>query len=452
MTQRIEVKSVEMVIPAGTERGQYDCDRCGDMIPKDTDMTIAIYDDGDGYVGKGTFHAGCTDNYPSAPMPSPTPDVATLTCEHCGTDHDDKGIRVDDRPNPRNSLGNHKKWCRSNPRNMGVAPKRSPLQAGQLGSMNPATGVITPVAPPVAPTPAPAPVAPPPPPSNTLVPEHYSAQLERQRSETVSEFATLRSQVGNTPLSKAGQDVMQQLKYCYAARQPVLLLGPSGVGKSVAVRKIASESETPVVSLNLTKATRMEALIGQPVFRGSNEPIGWNDGMLGHAVRNGYICNLEEVTRSADTIARLFSITDQLGRSMPMTENPYETSIDVHPDFWLVASGNPSGGGYHTGELDRAFLSRFFVIEVSESLALERDVLTNHGMSYENVDYLYDMIDTMKGQGIQVPNTRDLVQVADLNAAGMPMIDAIKGAIALKQPDKVNASAIVTFAENYAWK
>ena len=42
MTQRIEVKSVEMVIPAGTERGQYDCDRCGDMIPKDPDMPIAI--------------------------------------------------------------------------------------------------------------------------------------------------------------------------------------------------------------------------------------------------------------------------------------------------------------------------------------------------------------------------------------------------------------------------
>lgn len=444
MDAQFEPREVVKVMPSSPRR--WDCDDCGNTIAAGDPMAIVRI------AGQGLVPICETCQQSEASVQAAQSPVASgMTCPHCGTATDDEGRRFADRPNPGNSLGNHKKWCRSNPRNAGGAPKRSggTIPAPVAATPAPPAAPAAPAAPPAQVTPAPAPT-PAPTPTDGELPEHYSAQLERQRTEIVSEFAALSSSLGKTRMSKRGIEVLELLRQAHAARQPVFLRGASGVGKSVGVRIIASEANKPVVSLNLTKATRMEALIGQPVFRGSDQPIGWNDGMLGAAARNGYICNLEEVTRSPETIARLFSITDQLGRSLPLTENPYESSIDVHPDFWLVASGNPTGSGYHTGDLDTAFLSRFFVIDINEPLADEAQLLADNGMNPTNARMLMELVTSLRECEYPI-NTRDIVQVARLTAAGMSFQDAVRGAIAHKMKLEVARDAVMSLADMHGW-
>ena len=459
-----------------------DCEGCGVSIPKGDSGRLYDDDSGvfalhekcvdalsDNYAQVPVIHYGEQDIPPEVVVPV-EPDATTvaptvampegrplISCPYCNAVSDENGDDFAAKPNPSASLGNHKKWCRSNPRNAGGAPRRSggarvaPAGAKARRPKNKyATTTTTTTRGSTPPSVVPAPALVPVGTASSGLPDHYQSQLDRQRSEAVAEFTSMLSVLGDTPLSERGKQVVDLLRMCQVARQPVFLRGGSGVGKSVGVRIVAAESSQPVVSINLTKATRMEALIGQPVFRGSDQPIGWNDGMLGLAARNGYICNLEEVTRSPETIARLFSITDQLGRSLPLTENPYESNVSVHPDFWLVASGNPTGGGYHTGELDTAFLSRFFVINIDEPMADEQQVLTNKGMKPNNVTRLLEFASDLRKQVPLSPiNTRDLVQVADLTNSGMSFSDAIHGSIAMKMKDEVSRSAVVTTAALY---
>lgn len=237
-------------------------------------------------------------------------------------------------------------------------------------------------------------------------------------------------------LSAEGKRVMELMVACYQAdRTPTMLMGGTGLGKSFISRLVQEKVGARGVSaVNLTPHTRMEHLVGQLVP--DNGPSGviltWRDGVLTDAARNGYIMLLEEITRSPDTMSRIFSLTDQAERSLPLAENPWEPTVAVHPDFWLVASGNPAGGKYKTAPIDAALKSRFFLIDCSKPLADEQKVLESKGLAPDKAKKLVSFADTLRSKGEFYVSTRDLLMAGSLMQGGMNLSQALDGAITKK--------------------
>jgi len=164
--------------------------------------------------------------------------------------------------------------------------------------------------------------------------------------------------------------------------------------------------------------------------------LEWTDGLVLKAARHGWAAILEEITRSPETMSRLFSITDQMGRSMPTPENPFEREVPVHENFWLVASGNPSGAGYHTADMDVALRSRFFIIKCDQPMADEEALVTDVLGSGGDVSKLMNFVTDLRSRGEVYPSTRDLMMVTGARMAGMSLADAVRGSIVEKFPKK----------------
>ena len=106
--------------------------------------------------------------------------------------------------------------------------------------------------------------------------------------------------------------------------------------------------------------------------------------------------------------------------------------VEVHPNFWFVATGNPVGSGYHTASLDRALEDRFQAIyEIKEPLAPERDVLSDlvGGTVADGLDRF--ATDARRNEATYV-STRNLIQAARLVQRGTHPVEAVTLAISRK--------------------
>ena len=157
--------------------------------------------------------------------------------------------------------------------------------------------------------------------------------------------------------------------------------GPSGIGKTELLKFVVGCLDLDFTQVNFYQGTDVEYLVGQN--RPINGPDGniilqWQDGMLTRAIREGHMFAAEELNRaSGEILSRLFGVLDTKDRYWSTPEAVGgEPFVDVHPNFWFVGSGNPTGGGYQTRKLDPAFMRRFrVVIKITEPLADEDKVL-----------------------------------------------------------------------------
>jgi len=127
----------------------------------------------------------------------------------------------------------------------------------------------------------------------------------------------------------------------YRRRLPVLLKGPTGVGKTRFVEHMAAELGRPLVTVACHEDLTAADLVGRYILKGS-ETV-WIDGPLTEAVKRGAICYLDEVVEArSDTIVVLHPVTDH------RRELHVERLGEVYrapAEFMLVMSYNP---GYQT--------------------------------------------------------------------------------------------------------
>jgi hypothetical protein len=136
------------------------------------------------------------------------------------------------------------------------------------------------------------------------------------------------------------------LELAYRARRPVLLEGPTGIGKSDIVRKVAGKLGIAHVVLDLSLLEPPD-LVGLPVIK---------DGRTSYAVPDilpqdgAGILMLEELNRAERYIQQpalqLLSARRLHGYELP-------------PGWACFAAVNPEGEGYHVTPLDRALRARF---------------------------------------------------------------------------------------------
>ena len=178
-------------------------------------------------------------------------------------------------------------------------------------------------------------------------------------------------------LSKFGQQIADEIEGYIAENDPILLIGGTGMGKTVILEMIARKLKRESVGFNCYTGMDISQLIGMHLPTGTDELIEWQDGVLTDGIRRGLIIRIEEYTRANPELkSRLFGILDSRNRSWNLFEAGIP-HIAVPKETVIVASANPTGNGYGgTMREDKASMSRFAGgLTIDEPLADEEHAL-----------------------------------------------------------------------------
>jgi len=151
-------------------------------------------------------------------------------------------------------------------------------------------------------------------------------------------------------------------------RPNTLLIGEAGTGKSVFLKalydKTREQGDMPCNGFhrtNLHMAVDSSALVGErfPRIVNGNVDLPFVPNLVYKSVRDGSLLALEELNRAGEIMSRFFNLLDYATEF----EVPEESrgTIEVHPNLWICATMNPTGGAYTTQVLDKALDQRFSV-------------------------------------------------------------------------------------------
>jgi MoxR-like ATPase len=167
--------------------------------------------------------------------------------------------------------------------------------------------------------------------------------------------------------------LMKKLAKALYSQEHILLVGPTGGGKTAIVKHMAFRLGMHIETVDLDGQTDTAQLIGHFAPTGDkNKPFKWVDGLLIQAMKNGWWILLDEINLAEpDIIERINSILDD-DRFLMLTEHENE-KIKVHPDFRLIAAMNPAT---YSGRkvLSLAMLNKFSQIWVPDEMLLEEEV------------------------------------------------------------------------------
>lgn len=169
------------------------------------------------------------------------------------------------------------------------------------------------------------------------------------------------------------QGYLEKLAYAVAHNLPALLIGETGVGKTLAVRYLAWKTNNGLRRVNLNGATTVDEFLGKLLI--NEQGTYWVNGVLVDAMQSGDWILLDEINACLPEIAFcLHSLLDD-DRMVVLTELDGRI-VRPHPNFRLFASMNPSEEGRYGGTkmLNEALLDRFSVVIRMEYLPEEQEI------------------------------------------------------------------------------
>lgn len=146
---------------------------------------------------------------------------------------------------------------------------------------------------------------------------------------------------------------LAKLGALYDLKIPVLLIGPTGCGKTSSILELAKKKNTPMRSINLSLRSREHHILGR-LDRGKGNEIFWKKGPLPLSMEEGSILYLDEINQAeGDVLIRLDECLDD------RRQLNYEgQTIIADNNWWVVSSINPLDV-VGTKELPQQILSRF---------------------------------------------------------------------------------------------
>lgn len=209
----------------------------------------------------------------------------------------------------------------------------------------------------------------------------------------------------------------------FARRLPVMILGPTGCGKTRLVEHVAADLDVPLITITCHDDLTTADLVGRHLISGGD--VEWHDGPLTTALRKGCICYLDEVVEARpDTLAVLHSVADHR-RTLYLERRNEEVVADDR--FMLVASYNPRVASLK--ELKASLRQRFVTLRLGYLPAEEEAqvVATESGVSSELAGQLVACANSLRVAATRSPHvrfdppsTRSLVGAGTLLAAGAP--------------------------------
>ena len=169
------------------------------------------------------------------------------------------------------------------------------------------------------------------------------------------------------------QGYLEKIAYAVASNLPVLLVGETGVGKTLSVRYLAWKTNNGLRRVNLNGATTVDEFLGKLLI--NEQGTYWVNGVLVDAMLAGDWILLDEINACLPEIA--FSLHSLLDDDRMVVLMEYDGRIvRPHPNFRLFASMNPSEEGRYGGTktLNEALLDRFPVVVRMEYLPEEEEV------------------------------------------------------------------------------
>jgi nitric oxide reductase NorQ protein len=252
------------------------------------------------------------------------------------------------------------------------------------------------------------------------------------------------TEVGEEPYYLPVGDEVEIFEAAYAQKLPVMLKGPTGVGKTRFLRYMAHRLQRPLVTVACHDDLTASDLLGRYLIKG-DETI-WIDGPLTHAVRIGAICYLDEIVEARkDTTVVIHPLTDD--RRRLRLEKTGELLV-APPEFLLVISYNP---GYQSlmKNLKPSTRQRFVALDFEfPPDELERRIVTHESgideATSQRLVQLGNLIRNLSDSGLDEPaSTRLLVYAGLLISSGVSAHRACELAIAAPITDDATVQAAV---------
>lgn len=161
---------------------------------------------------------------------------------------------------------------------------------------------------------------------------------------------------------------------------PVMIVGPSGTGKSITVEQVCAQLNREYCRIQITPETDEDSLIGG--FRIRNGDMEFDDGPVLRAMRSGAILMIDEIDRGSNKIMCLQAVME----GKPLTIKRTGEIVYPAPGFNIVVTGNTKGRGDQSGRymaaciIDDAFLERIPVTLIHDypSEQDESEILRRH--------------------------------------------------------------------------
>ncbi len=231
-------------------------------------------------------------------------------------------------------------------------------------------------------------------------------------------------------------------EHAWKNRLPLLLKGPTGVGKTRFVEFMAARLGLPLFTVSCHDDLSAADLIGRHLILDGE--TRWSDGPLTRAVRSGGICYLDEVVEARkDTTVVIHPLADHR-RELPIDRTG--EILQAPPSFMLVVSYNPGYQNLLKG-LKPSTRQRFVSLrfDFPEPAREEAIVARESGCDALVAKQLVDLGNRLRALTDidleEVASTRLLVYAAKLMQSGMPAKEACRAALAESLTDDDETAA-----------